>query len=767
MSQTKRLLIAIGGSVQGVGFRPFVYRLANQHGLKGNIRNTSTGVDIDVQGDVRTLTDFQRDLLATKPERAIISEIKVIEASLRDAKGFEIEMSESHSNTTLALLPDSAMCQKCLQELSDPTNRRYRYPFLHCMTCGPRFSIFLGMPFDRANTTMIDFSMCNLCQREYTNPSDRRFYSQTNCCPQCGPLLRLLDPQKNLLAAKHEALASAIELLLQGKIVAVKNTGGFLLLVDATNEEAVMRLRTLKRRAKKPFALLMPDLSYIKQIAEMSQTAEQILTSPAAPIVLLKKRSGQHRIAPSVAFDSPYYGMMLAHNPLQHLLMNALERPLVATSGNISERALCITEEEAFNQLSHVADGFLVHNRRIIHRLDDSIVQIIDDQPTIMRRARGFIPYAINIPEHLHPSASMIASGGHLKNSFALVTNRRIYGSQHIGNLDSIELCQVYAQEVNSWEKLLNITPSIGVSDSHPDYYSRHYLQNRAIATETIQHHQAHVYSGMMDNQLSPPLLSLSWDGTGLGDDHTIWGGEAFIVKEDGIGHFASLYPFQLPGSEKAVKEPRRSALGVLHAIFGYPLPPICKTWTTAAFSDEELEILSTALIKGINAPVCSSMGRLFDAVSALLNCCLISHHEGHAALSLEDLAAKAENASPRYTIPLLKEKEIWLIDWRDMVRQIFEDKMRGVALSEIAFSFHLALAQVVAAIAQKASMENVLLTGGVMQNKLLTERAIAELRQSGFKPFWHHQIPSNDGGLAIGQIMGKLWRDNVSGLSR
>ncbi|MCX6989694.1 MAG: carbamoyltransferase HypF [Chlamydiae bacterium] len=755
----KRLLITISGSVQGVGFRPFVYRLANQHRLSGHIRNTNMGVDIDVQGDIVELVNFQNNLVATKPTRAVISEITIVDAPLHECKSFEIATSKSQSDTTLALLPDSAICQLCLQELSDPRSRRYRYPFLHCMTCGPRFSLFLRMPFDRENTTMTDFSMCDLCQKEYTNPADRRFYSQTNCCPTCGPELRMLDPQKKLLSGQQEAITIAIEYLRQGKIVAVKNTGGFLLLVDGTNEGAVQRLRLLKRRAKKPFALLVPDLSYAKQIAHICPTAEQVLTSPAAPIVLLKKLHLPDEIAPCVTFESPYYGVMLAHNALQVLLLSALKGPLVATSGNISGRPLCITEQEAFAQLSDVADAFLVHNRRIMHRLDDSVVQIIAGDPMILRRARGYIPYVAALPEHLPPSTCLLATGGHLKNSFALAKDRRVYLSQYMGNLDSKDACEAYDQEVTSWETLLNMTPSAGVCDKHLEFYTSRYLQRRKIVAVAIQHHQAHVYSGMLDNQMAPPLLGFSWDGTGLGDDHTIWGAESFVVTEGGMERFASLYPFRLPGAEKAIKEPRRSALGVLHAIFGSKMPPIYQTWIKEAFTDEEFNILSATMSRGINAPVCSSMGRLFDAVSALLNCCFISQFEGDAALALEALASKAKNESPRYTINLLKENGLWLIDWQGMIQQILQDKINGIALAEIAFAFHHALAAVMVKLAQRACLENVLLTGGVMQNKLLAEMAIIQLRQSGFTPFWHHQIPPGDEGLAAGQIMGSLYK--------
>jgi hydrogenase maturation protein HypF len=763
MSKINRLLITVCGSVQGVGFRPFVYRLANLHHLVGNIRNTNRGVDIDVQGSIQDLSGFQHDLVAAKPERAIISEIFVTETALHDAKSFEIEMSDNRAETTLALLPDSAICPTCLQELADPHNRRYRYPFLHCMTCGPRFSIFLRMPFDRQHTTMTDFSMCELCKKEYGDPSDRRFYSQTNCCPHCGPKLKLFDPQRKILASENEALDSAIEFIRQGKILAVKNTGGFLLLADATNADAVNRLRSRKRRAKKPFALLMPSLSSARQAAEICPIAEQVLLSPAAPIVLVKKRPGGREIVDGVSCESPYYGMMLPHNALQYLLMGKLQRPLIATSGNISGKPLCITEEEAFKQLSGVADAFLVHNRRIIHRVDDSIVQIIAGEATILRRARGYIPYLINLPLHL--SAWTIAAGGHLKNSFALAKDRHVYGSQYIGNLDSTDACQVYDQEVASWESLLNMTPSQSVSDLHPDYYTSRYLQKRSVARETVQHHRAHLYSGMLDNQLSFPLLGFSWDGTGLGDDQTIWGSEAFLVTESGARHFATLYPFSLPGSEKAIREPRRAALGLLNALFGSNLPPLVQNWTNQAFSNEELGVLSTALAKGINAPVCSSMGRLFDGVSAILSCCLISDFEGHAALALENLANGSENEAPRYKIHLIKKNEIWLMDWREMIQRIFEDRINKIPLADIALSFHLALAQTIKAIAWEAGMKNVLLSGGVMQNRLLSERAIAQLRQGGFQPYWHHAIPPNDGGLAIGQIGATLYqsREGIS----
>lgn len=755
----KRVLLTVSGCVQGVGFRPFVFRLANQYCLAGSIKNNSSGVKIDIQGSPENIEKFQKDLKAQKPERAIISAIKIEETFLHEKAHFEIECSEKTLETALALLPDTALCKLCLQELLDPNNRRYQYPFLHCVSCGPRFSLFLRMPFDRHNTSMVDFKMCAECSQEYNAPDNRRFFSQTNCCPKCGPDLLLTDSKGSLLATKHQALQIAITYLQEGKIVCMKNTGGFLLLADATNNQTISQLRIKKRRPRKPFALLMPNLDQIKQIVHLTAASQTVLTSAASPIVLLKKRGNDCHISSEVAPDSPYYGIMLPHNALQHLIINELCLPLIATSGNISEQPICINENEALSQLADVADAFLFHNRRIMHRLDDSVVQMIADEPMVLRRARGYIPFAITLPNSINSQeASLIAVGSHQKNSFALRMNDKIYCSQHIGNLESFYSCQAYNQEVENWEKLLNIKPQIGIRDKHPYYYTSQYLQERQMPSEDIQHHRAHIWAGMLDNKLSPPLLGFSWDGTGLGDDETIWGGEAFIFKEKSLHRFSTLHPFKLPGGEKAIKEPRRTALGLLHAMFAGQIPSQISAWLSNSFKDNELILLFKALEKGINSPICSSMGRLFDGVSALLDLCLISHFEGQAALALEALANKSNNYSISYKFALSNEKELWVIDWRPMISQIFEDKVKGIAIENIALGFHNTLANCIVDLAHIAEQKDVLLTGGVMQNKLLAEIAISKLKLEGFKPYWHRDIPPNDGGLAVGQIIGKLY---------
>lgn len=759
MKSHKRVLITILGCVQGVGFRPFIYRLAHQYHLLGTIRNTNAGVLIDIQGEALALFHFQQALLCEKPERAVITEISVSEMPLHTVKDLEIINSDDSASANLPLLPDTAICQTCLHELFDPENRRYLYPFVHCISCGPRFSLFLKMPFDRLNTSMKDFAMCTECCSEYEDPAHRRFFSQTNCCPACGPKVVLVDRHQTVLAAGHEAIQKATAYLQQGKIVSVKNTGGHQLLVDALNEEAVKRLRMRKNRAGKPFALLMPSIEHIKEYAYLTHAAEQVLISPATPIVLLNKKLHKTNIAPSVASESPYFGMMLPHNAIQHMILKTFAQPLVATSGNLSGGPLCTDDNEALTKLSPIADAFLLHNRQIVHALDDSVVHIIDDRPMLMRRARGYIPYALPL-QHEQTEQTLIAVGAQLKNTFAFAKGKNIYISQHIGNLDSASTCRAYDQSIEKWESLLTLTPSSGIGDKHPDYYSSDYLQRRQIKTAWIQHHEAHVWAGMADNQLHCPLLSIAWDGTGYGEDGTIWGGEIFLVENQKMSRFASLYPFKLPGGEKAIREPRYSALALLHAIWGDSFPSEYQNWIDKVFSSNELCLLLQALSKGINSPVCSSVGRLFDGVSALLGCVLINQFEGHAAMMLETHALQAKNRRLRYFIPLVKNSEMWLMDWRSLIQEIFAHMKQGIDIAEIAFAFHFALTDCIVEMARIAGQHKVLLTGGVMQNKLLAEDAIIKLRANGFMPYWHQHIPPNDGGLAVGQIFSTLHKN-------
>jgi hydrogenase maturation protein HypF len=652
-----RLQIAIQGIVQGVGFRPFIYRLAQKYALNGNISHTDTGVRIDVQGSPDALNRFQNEMIEHKPDRAMIAEVDVESLPLSKYSGFTIE------DTALTPLPDTAICDACLKELFDSKNRRYLYPFLHCVSCGPRFSV-------REHT----FSMCPECKAEYANPEDRRFYSQTNCCPQCGPKL-------------EPGIDVAVEALREGKIVALQN----MLLAVATNEE---------EGGNK--TLLCPNLAEVEKIAEVSAIEKAVLRSAAAPIVMLKKKNSNGR-------QSPYVGVMLPHTALQYLLLHYLKKPLVVSHGNN-------------------ADLILMHNLKMSHQLCDSIVHVIGEQPILMRRGRGYVPNTIEMPSY----QTLFAAGGQLQNSFAFLKEGKIYASQHIGDLDSEENRHVYAQEIQSWEKLLDIHYAEGVGDKHPDYYSTQYVLKKNISSTRIQHHQAHVWSGMIDNNLTPPFFSIVWDGTGWGDDGTIWGGEAFSVGENSMKRIASLYPFRLKGGEKA-KDAKYAMISLLDRYQGNE------------FTEEEL-----IRLQGSNAPLCSSMNKLFDGVSALLGC------------SLEN-AAYSGKGEISYEIPLIKEKNLYLLDWRPMIKQIVDDKARSVA--EKALAFHDALAKAMVSLAKLGNSDAVLLTGSVMQNKLLVEKAIGYLKAAGFTPYTHRQIPPNDEGIAVGQLIGRLRRGSFHAL--
>lgn len=767
MSQTecaiKRVILSVRGTVQGVGFRPFIYRLANGHGLCGSIKNCTAGVEIDLQGPSDILKIFKEELLVKKPIGAVIAELNVKEVPLIESAGFQILESEFHGENSVPLIADRGICAECLVELFDESNRRYRYPFIHCTSCGPRFSLVRALPFDRMHTSMHQFTMCAECEKEYHSPGDRRFYSQTNCCPNCGPQLSLVDVNRTVIANHESAIEIASDLLRAGKILALKNTGGFLLLADASNHEAVCRLRHRKRRPAKPFALMMPNCEAVALVAELNQQERETLSSAAAPIVLLKKRRNSE-IDPAVADDSPYYGVMLPHSGLHHMLFRYFDGVLVATSGNRSGVPLCITEEEAFDALAEIADAFLIHDRKIIHRLDDSIVQHICGRPLIMRKARGYVPSSILLPEYLRDCQidALFATGSHMKNSFAFLKGRHIYSSQHMGDLETADCSRNYDQTVAQWESFLGLTPKVAISDIHPEYYGNVYCEKRGLNTLRIQHHRAHVYSGMASQHLRPPFLALAWDGTGWGDEMAVWGGEGFIVEPNSIRRVASLYPFMLPGGEKAVKEPRRSMLGLLYALSSEEVAENYSFFINRDFRADEIVTLISMMKKGLHSPICSSTGRLFDGVSALLGLCSVSDFEGQAAMRLEWAACQSVNRSVSYKIPLLTENNLFLLDWRLMIKQIFDDLMEGIASEEIAFAFHEALARGILELAMRTGVKDVLLTGGVMQNRLLAETSAGLLDQAGFNVHWPIDVPPNDGGISVGQIIGVLFENKT-----
>ena len=675
-SQHARLKLTVRGAVQGVGFRPFVFRLATGLGLAGWVNNSPQGVFIEAEGPRAELEKF---LLRLETEKPVRSFIQSLEASWLDPAGytaFEIRPSETGGNKTALVLPDIATCPDCLREIFDPKNRRHRYPFTNCTNCGPRFSIIESLPYDRANTSMKAFTMCPQCQAEYDEPHSRRFHAQPNACPVCGPRLELWEGSRVCENAEsprphersYDALLAAAKAIREGKVVAVKGLGGFHLMADARDDGAVRRLRERKQREEKPFALMFPSLESIKAECEVSPLEERLLRSPESPIVLLRrihsitptdekfqrmkknKSVGTfHPLADSVAPGNPYLGVMLPYTPLHHLLMAELGFPVVATSGNMSDEPICTDEHAALERLRDIADVFLVHNRPIVRHVDDSIVRVMLDRELVLRRARGYAPLPIRLESKVQSPKSkvVLAVGAHLKNAVALAIGNQVFISQHIGDLETEQAHAAFRRVIADFEKLYEAQPQIIAADLHPDYLSTKFaneLEGRAgsplpaadgaIGTSRptkigVQHHIAHVLSCMAENEIAPPLLGVSWDGTGYGTDGTVWGGEFFLVADENVERIAHLRPFRLPGGDQAVKEPRRTALGLLYEISGDAIFSGQKVRREgasnstrdacaplAAFSASELATLKTMLAKKLNSPVTTSMGRLFDAVA-------------------------------------------------------------------------------------------------------------------------------------------------------
>ncbi|MCS6936513.1 MAG: carbamoyltransferase HypF [Candidatus Bipolaricaulota bacterium] len=752
MSGRQRLRLVLYGAVQGVGFRPFVYRLATELKLTGWVLNSAQGVFIEVEGAKEQLEEFLRRLERDKPPRAFLQSL---EASWLDPVGypaFEIRHSEESGQKTAFILPDIATCPECLREIFDPTDRRYRYPFTNCTHCGPRFSIIEALPYDRPNTTMKKFPMCSDCQAEYQDPTHRRFHAQPNACPTCGPHLELWDSKGNVLAQHDNALRQTAEAIRTGQIVAVKGLGGFHLICDARNDDAVQELRRRKHREEKPFALLYPSLELVRAHCEVSALEERLLTSPEAPIVLLRRRKSV-QIASSVAPHNPYLGIMLPYTPLHHLLMKELGFPVVATSGNLSDEPICTDEHEALERLNKIADLFLVHNRPIARHVDDSIVRIVGGRELVMRRARGFAPLPIRIKTEDSQSKTVLAVGAHLKNTIALAVGSNVFLSQHIGDLETAEAFGAFQRVIQDFERLYDAQPSVIAHDLHPDYLSTQYAQGRKPRTVGVQHHYAHVLACMAENELDSSVLGVSWDGTGYGLDGTIWGGEFLRATRESFTRVAHLRTFRLPGGERAIQEPRRSALGVLYELFGDALTDECADLAPIqSFSQNELKLLLAMLQKNLNSPVTSSAGRLFDAVASLVGLRQIGRFEGQAAMELEFALGSIET-DETYEFDLLQE----LLDWEAMLRSLIGDVRAGVAVGKIAAKFHNTLVEMIVAVARRVGEERVVLTGGCFQNKYLTERAIARLREAGFRVYWHQRVPPNDGGIALGQIVKAL----------
>jgi hydrogenase maturation protein HypF len=750
----QRIQIAVRGKVQGVGFRPFVYRLANQLSLKGSVSNSLSGALIEIEGDENETSEFLSKLKIEKPVNAEIVSYELSKLSFKGFKKFEIKESEEKGNPSAIILPDIALCDDCLKEILDKNNRRYKYPFTNCTNCGPRLTIIEKLPYDRHNTSMRNFVMCEKCREEYENPDDRRFHAQPISCWDCGPTLSLCDPSSRIITNSYEAIERTAMLINQGFIVAIKGLGGFHLIVDASNDNAIERLRRRKNREEKPFALMYPDLGMVKSTCFVNQEEEQLLLSEKAPIVLLKIKNNSFSVGKHVAPKNPYLGIMLPYTPLHYLLMNIVNKPVVATSGNLSDEPICIDESEAFIRLKEIADYFLVHNRPIVRPVDDSIVRVIDGRPMIIRRARGYAPLPVSYikDEKVHSSdgKNIIALGAQQKSAISVFHKDKIFSSQHLGDLISLEANENFAKAYSDYAQLYKAENPIILCDMHPDYYSTQFAKCETKDPVPVQHHIAHILSCKLENNIYQKVLGVAWDGTGYGLDDSIWGGEFFLVEEEEIKHIAQFRKFKLPGGEIAVRDIRRSALSLLYECYGNAAKDIYKNICSDA-DRNEITVIQNMLDKNINCYPTSSLGRIFDGVSFMLGLATKSSFEGQAAMALE--YAVDENETSSCSFHFISE-DVIVIDWQPLIAGIVNDINNHVTASIIAAKFHNTLAEIIFKMAERFDEKNLLLSGGCFQNKFLLEKIFQTGKEKNINVCWHHEIPTNDGGISAGQIM-------------
>jgi hydrogenase maturation protein HypF len=754
--------VVVYGVVQGVGFRPCVYRLAMEEGLAGFIGNDTDGVTIEIEGPEARVDAFLIRLPAEVPPLARIDSITVREMAAIGETGFRIVASEVLGRVSTGIPADAATCADCLRELMDPEDRRYRYPFLNCTNCGPRFTITRRIPYDRPQTSMARFKMCALCQAEYDDPLNRRFHAQPNACWECGPYVWIVGANGAAIA-DDEPVERTIGRLMAGEIMAVKGVGGFHLSVDATNEDAVMRLRERKHRYGKPLAVMVKDVEAARAVCALTAEEETLLMTSARPIVLARKKEGSG-IAEGVAPGVLWLGLFLPYAPLQHLLFaDHRVKALVMTSANLSEEPIAIDNDEAVARLGGIADAFLMHDREILQRCDDSVAAVVDGSPQLIRRARGFVPLGVGLPLDVAP---LLAVGGHLKNVFALARGRFVYQSQHLGDLENLTGLEFFKESLAHLMHTFEIEPAAVVHDLHPGYLSttwaKEWADGRGLKTIAVQHHHAHVAGCMAEHGLTGPAIGLALDGTGYGTDGRIWGGEVLIARLDGFERFAHLEYVPMPGGGAAVKEPWRMALGALHAAgFDVESEQIVKLLGAQA---SEMRVLRRMLERGINSPLTSSLGRLFDAVAAVVLNRRAVDYEAQAAIELEGIAVdEPDRFEQGDYVPELHEAEegsgsMAVIRTGKMWKAVLDDLWRGVPARRIAARFHAGIVEGFTNAAVNARIEtdinSVALSGGCMHNRRLSRLLRARLEEEGFTVLQHRQVSPGDGGLSYGQVV-------------
>jgi hydrogenase maturation protein HypF len=746
----RRAEIKITGVVQGIGFRPFIYNLAKTHSIRGWVLNNERGVFIDAEGEDGNLDQFIQDIPSLAPSLARIESFEVKHLNPFGHTTFKIKKSEEVREKFVLISPDVATCDQCLSELFSPENFRYRYPFINCTLCGPRFTIIKDIPYDRHKTTMAPFIMCPICQREYEDPSDRRFHAQPNACSACGPSLRLEDKEEKEVAG--DPIEKTLDLLVKGSIVAIKGLGGFHLACDARNKVAVSSLRSRKFREDKPFAIMCRDIEEAGNHCEVSEQEAKLLWSVERPIVVLKRKKDS-AIAHAVAPYQNTLGVMLPYSPLHHLLLNGPLTALVMTSGNVSDEPISYKNEEALQRLSHIADYFLVHNREIHMRCDDSVTRVFEGKPYILRRSRGYVPFPIKLP---FPVEMILGCGGELKNTFCLTRGQYAFISHHIGDLENLETLTSFQEGIEHFKKLFYLEPKAIAYDLHPDYLSTQYaLSVSEIPKVGVQHHHAHIVSAMVENGIEGDVIGVALDGTGFGLDDTIWGGEFIKANLRDFDRLAHLKKVPMPGGSMAIKEPWRMAMVYLLETFGDEAISL-RIDLMERINVQKWGILKRAIEKKINAPWTSSMGRLFDAISSLLSIRDEVHYEGQAAIEMEMIAD--HEVKEEYAFTIHKDKKPMVIDVTEMITGIVRNLIDGTPTSKISGKFHRTIARLIietcVTIRSKEELNRVILSGGVFQNIFLLSLVTEGLKRSGFDVYTHHLVPPNDGGISLGQAM-------------
>jgi len=748
-----RKAIAVAGIVQGVGFRPFIYRLATENNLTGFITNTAAGVSIEVEGGADAVDVFLSRLPKEVPPLARITSMVVADRPPSGDANFRILPSRAGDERTVLISPDVAICDDCLAELFDPSDRRFQYPFINCTNCGPRYTIVRDIPYDRAKTSMAVFPMCADCQREYDDPRDRRFHAQPNACWKCGPHVELRDSAGQRIEPADPILKT-IELLAAGAIVAVKGLGGFHLAVDARNEAAVARLRERKRRVEKPFAIMTPTLVSLEECCELDDVSRKLLQSAARPIVLLKKKQPEP-LAASVAPFNRDLGVFLPYTPLHHLLFaRKLLSALVMTSGNISEEPIAIDNAEAVERLRDLADYFLVHNREILLRADDSVIRVAGGRARQVRRSRGYVPAPIFLKEEV---PLVLAVGGELKNTICLTRGREAFLSQHIGDLENFESYKFFASTVVGLKQILKVDPRVLAYDLHPDYFcTRWALEQTGMEHVGVQHHHAHIASCMAENHLDGRVIGLALDGTGYGTDGNVWGGEVLVCDYRGFERVAHLDYVPMPGGSAAILEPRRMAISYLFHHFGRTFWDLDIPFVRA-LDRRRTENLLKLIESRINSPLTSSTGRLFDAASAMMGIRETVNYEAQAAIELE-AAIDESDEHTGYPFAIREDGVGWIIDTRPLFEALAQDLREGVRTGVLSHRFHRGFVNVLARVAdlvrERTGIDRICLSGGSFQNCFLSQHLQMRLEQQGFQVFIHAEVPCGDGGISLGQAM-------------